>query len=236
MLQRFRLDPRVGLAYLGLGLIGCTSAQPALLPAGLATVEAAQVAEWVGATEPAGSARHRFRWLYEDEKSSKGGRGSAHVARPDTLRFDFAGSLGLGKGSALVVGDSDQWVVPERSVEELVPSLPLLWALFGVARPPADDARLLGLVQGGRTAWRYAAGADTVDYLRVTGETVVLHAEIRRGGKVVGRTRMSAKPDGTPIDARLSMPSVPAKLEITFYETVPSPGYPPDTWRAPEQR
>lgn len=235
MPQRFRLDPRCGWAYLGLWLLGCTGAPPALLPSGLGTVEAGEVAGWVSATLPPASARHRFRWLYEDEKSSKGGRGSAHVAPPDTLRFDFAGSLGLGKGAALVVGDSARWVVPERSVEELVPSLPLLWALFGVARPPEAGATLAGLVQEGRTAWRYAAGADTVDYLRVSGEVITLHAEMRQAGKVVGRSRMTRKPDGTPLTAFLSVPSVPAKLEITFYETVPSPGFPPATWRAPAE-
>lgn len=235
MLQRFRLDPRWGLVYLGLGLAGCGGARPSLLPAGLATVEAAQVGEWVSATVPTGSARHRFRWLYQDEKSSKGGRGSANLAPPDSLRFDFAGSLGLGKGAAFVVGDSAQWVVPARSVEELVPSVPLLWALFGIARAPGAGATLSGLVQENRVAWRYAAGPDTVDYLRVTGEVITLHAEMRRAGKVVGRSRMSRKPDGTPLTAFLSVPSVPAKLEITFYETSPSPGFPPQTWRAPAE-
>jgi len=235
MPQRFRLDPRWGPVYLGLVVLGCAGRPPALLPAGLVTVEPAEVAEWVAGTMPSGSARHRFRWLYEDEKSAKGGRGSAHLAPPDTLRFDFAGSLGLGKGSALVIGDSAQWVVPERSVEELVPSLPLLWALFGIARPPAPGAELAGLATEGRTAWRYAAGPDTVDYLQVTGSEIVLHAEIRRAGKVVGRSRMSRTPEGRPLRASLSVPSVPAKLEITFYETVVSPGFPPDTWRAPAQ-
>lgn len=234
MLQRFRLDPRIRLTYLALGLAGCRSAQPALMPPGLTSQEPETVRAWVAATEPAGSARHRFRWLYQDEESSKGGRGSAHVAGPDTLRFDFAGSLGLGKGSALVVGDSSRWVEPERSVEELVPSIPLLWAMFGVARDPAPGAALAGLVQAERVAWQASAGSDTVEYLRVAGETVTLQAELRRAGKVIGRTRMTARADGTPLTARLLVPSGPAKLEITFYETTRRPSFPPDTWRPPE--
>jgi len=234
MQQWFRLDPPIGLAYVALGIMGCHPSQPALLPEGLTLKPPAEIQGWVTATEPMGSARHRFRWLYEDEKSSKGGRGSAHIAGPDTLRFDFAGSLGLGKGSALIIGDSSSWVAPERSVEELVPSLPLLWALFGVARQPSAGAGLSGLAQDGRTAWRYSAGEDTVEYLRVVGETVTLQAEMRRAGKVVGRSRMTAKPDGTPLTARLLIPSVPAKLEITFYETLHRPSFPPDTWQPAE--
>jgi hypothetical protein len=183
---------------------------------------------------PTGGALHRFSWLYQDEQASKGGRGSARVAVPDTLRFDFAGSLGIGKGSALVVGDTPRWVVPERSVEDLVPSFPLLWALIGVALPPPADARLAGLEQAGRTAWRYAAGNDTVDYLRTAGNPAMFYAEVRHEGQVVGRTRLSLRPDGTPVKAQLTVPSVPAKLEITFYATVPTPAFPPETWARPE--
>jgi hypothetical protein len=234
MLQWFRLDRRVGLVYLGLGLAGCKTAPPVLLPTGVDEAALADVGRWVAATRPAQGALHRFSWLYVDDQASKGGRGSARIAIPDTLRFDLAGSLGIGKGSALVVGDTARWVVPERSVEDLVPSFPLLWALLGVGMPPHDGDRLAGLEQESRTAWRYADGADTVDYLRQAGDPVTFSAEVRHAGKVVGRTRMTIRPDGTPVKAQLTVPSVPAKLEITFYATVPTPAFPPETWARPE--
>jgi len=234
MLQWFRLDRRVGLVYLGLGLAGCRTTPPALVPGGVRSVEPGQVAQWVRATRPQQGALHRFRWLYVDDQASKGGRGSARIAVADTLRFDFAGSLGIGKGSAFVVGDSARWVVPERSVEDLVPSFPLLWAMLGVAMEPHEGSRLAGLEEAGKTAWRYADGADTVEYLRQAGDPIALSAEVRRAGKVIGRTRMTIRPDGTPIKARLTVPSVPAKLEITFYATVPTPVFPPETWARPE--
>ncbi|MEO8634922.1 MAG: hypothetical protein ABI587_06560 [Gemmatimonadales bacterium] len=192
------------------------------------------MAEWVAATRPTAGALHRFTWLYEEDGPSKGGRGSARIAPPDTLRFDIAGSLGIGKGSALVVGEDKQWVIPEKSVEDLVPSFPLLWALLGVALSPAPQATLAGLESEGRVAWRYALGPDTVAYLRVTGDPGTLSAEVRRAGKVIGRTRVSVRTDGSPIKAQLLVPSVPAKLEITFYATVPTPQFPPDTWHPPE--
>jgi hypothetical protein len=234
MLQGFRLDRRVGVVYLGLGLAGCHSSPPVLIPDRVESVEAAQAAKWVAATVPPAGALHRFGWLYQDEQAAKGGRGTARIARPDTLRFDFAGSLGIGKGSAMVVGDAPQWVVPERSVEDLVPSYPLLWAMLGVAVPPHDGDRLAGLEQGDRTAWRYTNGADTVEYLRVTGNPVTLSSEVRHGGKVVGRTRTTLRPDGTPVKAILTVPSVPAKLEITYSATVPTPAFPPETWARPQ--
>ena len=233
MPQWFRLDPSAGLAYLALGLVGCHPSSPSLVPAGMQSASPEQVALWVGATTPTRSALHRFTWLYQDEQASKGGRGSARIAPPDSLRFDFAGSLGIGKGSAVVVGDSAQWVVPDRSVDELVPGIALLWSVLGVALPPAAQARLSGLDQSGRTAWQYASGPDTVNYLRVAGDPVIFYAEVRRSGKIVGRTEMTTRGDGTPVKARLTAPTVPSKLEITFYATVPSPAFPPETWLRP---
>jgi hypothetical protein len=205
-----------------------------LLPSGIQTAEPSKVTGWVNSTVPRQSALHRFTWLYQDEQASKGGRGSARIAVPDTLRFDFAGSLGIGKGSALVIGDSARWVVPERSVEDLVPSFPLLWALLGVAMEPKPESRLAGLEENDRAAWRYSQGADTVEYLRQAGDPITFSAEVRHAGKVTGRTRMTMRPDGTPIKAQLTVPGVPAKLEITFYATVPTPVFPPATWARPE--
>jgi hypothetical protein len=235
MLQWFRVDRAIPLAYLALGLAACTRSQPSLAPPGMQTVAAEQVSEWVAASEPRAGALHRFTWLYEDEKASKGGRGSARIARPDTLRFDFAGSLGIGKGSAFVIGDSALWVVPERSVQDLVPSFPLLWAMLGVARAPAAEDRLAGLATEGRTAWQYANGPDTVNYLRVAGNPVIFYSEVRHAGKVTGRTQMTASAEGIPLKARLTVPSVPAKLEITFYATVPTPAFPASTWARPPE-
>jgi hypothetical protein len=235
MLQWFRLDPPSGLAYLALGLIACKPSTPPLVPAGLETATEAQVAGWVAATTPRQRAIHRFTWLYQDEQASKGGRGSARIAPPDTLRFDFAGSLGIGKGSALVVGDSALWVVPERSVDELVPGIALLWSLLGVARPPSPGARLAGLDQAGRAFWQYVDGRDTVNYLRIEGNPVIFHAEVRRAGKILGRTEITVGLDGTLIKARLTAPTVPSKLEITFYATLPTPAFPPETWARPPE-
>ncbi len=234
MPQRFLLDRPARVVYLAVGFLGCTHSVPALMPEGLAAVDRTAVTEWVASTTPGRGALHRFTWLYQDEQSSKGGRGSARIAAPDSLRFDIAGSLGIGKGSAMVVGDSARWVVPERAVEDLVPSYPLLWALFGVARAPSEQAALAGLVQGDRTAWRYADGADTVEYLRAGGSPASFAAEVRRAGRVVGRATVTFRPDGSPVKARLTVPSGPAKLEITFYATLPAPSFPPDTWVAPE--
>src|SRR5262245_63144326 len=86
----------------------------------------------------------RFRWRYQDERVKYAGRGSARVAPPDSLRFDFAGPLNLGSGAAVVIGDSVAWADPEKNFRSLVPAIPMLWAALAMVRPPADDATVLG--------------------------------------------------------------------------------------------
>ncbi|HWA14864.1 MAG TPA: hypothetical protein VG817_00425, partial [Gemmatimonadales bacterium] len=205
-----------------------------LMPKGLQPVSAADVNGWVSRTTPKVGALHRFTWLYEEEGPAKGGRGSTRIALPDSLRFDIAGSLGIGKGAAFVVGESKVWVQPEKAVEDLVPSYPLLWSLVGIALAPAPDAKLTGLQLEGRVAWQYASGPDTVSYLRTDGNPSTLSAEVRRAGKVIGRTTTTVRPDGSPVKSQLLVPSVPAKLTVTYYANVPTSSFPPDTWVRPE--
>ncbi len=219
MRQCFRLDrPRL-VAYLGLLGAGCRSAPGPVLPAAAQPVSREQVAQWVGSTLPSESRLHRFKWLFVDERASAGGRGSARVASPDSLRFDVAGPFGSGAASAVVVADQAVWTEPPDAIAKLVPNYPLMWAMFGVAWMPPPEAELRGLSKDSVTIWQYAGPTDTVQYARTAGNPVKFFAEVRRAGEVIGRAETTLKPDGAPIKARLTVPSVPAKLDLTFLST-----------------
>ena len=82
MAQYLRLDRPVLLAYLGLVGAACRSAPGPVLPEAAQPVSGAEVSEWVAVTLPAESRLHRFKWLFQDERGSAGGRGSARVAAP----------------------------------------------------------------------------------------------------------------------------------------------------------
>ena len=217
--QCLGLDRPILLAYLGLVGLACRSAPGPVLPAGAQPVSREQVAEWVGSANPAESRLHRFKWLFVDERASAGGKGSARVVPPDSLRFDVAGPFGSGAGSAVVVGDRAVWTEPADAIAKLVPNYPLMWAMFGVARMPADGVKLRGYSEDSVTVWQYAGPADTVQYARTEGDPVRFFAEVRHAGKLIGRAETTLKPDGVPIKARLTVPSVPAKLDLTFLST-----------------
>ena len=227
--QCFGLDRPVLLAYLGLVGVGCRSAPGPVLPAAAEPVSEGQVAEWVASTVPSDHLLHRFKWLFKDERASAGGRGSARVAPPDSLRFDVAGPFGSGAASAVVIGDRALWTEPPDAIAKMVPNYPLMWAMFGVARMPPEGARLRGLTVGPTTAWQYAGSSDTIEYARIAGNPVRFVAVVRQNGELVGRAETQLDPDGTPLKARLTVPSAPAQLDLTFLSTKRA-SFAPDLW------
>ncbi len=214
-----------------LALAACRTAPGAIVPVAAAPVTASQVAEWVRPTVPTAPRLIRFKWLFRDDNSSAGGRGSARIAPPDSLRFDVSGPFGSNPSAAAVVGDSAIWVQPEDAIEKLVPNYPLMWALLGVARMPAEGADLRGSSDGGRTAWEYSAGADTIAYARTGGSAGRFLAEVREAGKVIGRVETTLGADGELKSARLTVPSAPARLDVTFLSAAPADSFAPDVWR-----
>jgi hypothetical protein len=229
MSQRIFVDPRALLLYVVLAVSGCHAAPGAVVPEGATPVNREQVNVWVSQTIPPGHRLHRFKWLFQDERSSAGGRGSARIAPPDSLRFDVAGPFGTGASSAVVIGDTPVWVEPPDAIKKLVPNYPLMWAMFGVARMPEDDAKLRGLDHDGVTAWQYAGPTDTIDYMRSEGPKPRLVAEVHHGGKVVGRAETTLDSTGRPVKSRLTVPSLPAKLDLTFLSTAQA-SFASDIW------
>ncbi|MFL5403932.1 MAG: hypothetical protein ACJ8BF_14080 [Gemmatimonadales bacterium] len=229
MRQRFGLDRPGLLAYLGLLGVACRSAPGPVVPAAAEAVSADQVAQWVASTTPTDRQLHRFKWLFKDERASAGGRGSARVAPPDSMRFDVAGPFGSGAASAVVVGDRAIWVEPPDALSKMIPNYPLMWAMFGVARMPPEGVNLRGLAQGSTTAWQYAGSSDTVEYARTLGDPVRFVAVVRQAGRLVGRAETDLAPNGTPLKARLTVPSAPAQLDLTFLSTKRA-SFAPDIW------
>lgn len=231
MAQRLLIDRPARLAYLGLALAGlaCGGAPGAVVPSAAAPVPPAQVAEWVRGTLPPAHRLHRFKWLFRDDKSSAGGRGSARIAPPDSMRFDVAGPFGSGAASAAVVGEAPLWAEPPDAVSKLVPNYPLMWGMFGVARPPSAGAELRGLADGSVLAWQYVDGADTIEYARTAGAPTKMVTLVRRAGEVVGRAETTLDSTGVPLTARLTVPSVPARLDLTFLSTSQA-DFAPDIW------
>jgi hypothetical protein len=230
MPQGFELDRPVPLAYFVLLVAGCRAGPEPVVPADLQPVSEAQVAEWVAATIPSGHHLYRFKWLYQDERGSAGGRGSARLAPSDSLRLDVAGPFGTGAASAVVVGEQALWMEPADEINRFVPNYPLMWAMFGIARQPPPGVQLRGISRTSLVAWQYAGASDTISYVRMAESNGRLIAEVHRAGQLYGRVETTLSPTGPPLKARLTVPSEPAQLDLTFLSTTRDT-FASDIWR-----
>jgi len=203
---------------------------------------------WTRTTLPRAATLIRFRWRYQDERVKYAGRGTARIAPPDSLRFDYAGPLGLGSGAAVVIGDSVLWADPAKNFRSLVPAIPMLWAAFGMVRPPAMDAAVFGAqlqdsgaaggaggAGGRRIIWRFAQPEDTLDYVVTdsAGHESMLEAEWRQRGKMVARSRSRFDvPTSRPASARIDFPEGEGRFELTIVAIDTAQVFPPAVWRS----
>jgi len=230
MPQHFRLDRLAHFPYLAVAALGCSKPAVAPEPNAMAPITPIEAARWVAPTAPVGHQLARFRWLFNDGQASVGGAGSARFAGPDSLRFDIAGPFGIGNAAAAVVGERPLWVRPPEIIARLIPSYPLMWAMFGVMRPPPLGAAVRGYRAEGVTAFESVTGADTMSYRLTMAPSHALRAEWRRAGVVMGLVDARLNPDGSPVSARLTVPSVPARLDITIVADSSTSPFPAAIW------
>jgi hypothetical protein len=209
-----------------------------LVPVALAPTSRDSAVMWTGRTLPPRPTVIRFRWRYADGRAQYAGRGSARIAPPDSLRFDYAGPFGLGSGAAVVIGDTVLWADPEANFRSLVPAIPMLWASLGMVRPPAGGAAVSSLVEpdgdAPRTLWRFARvnEGDTLEYAVTAGARRVLEAEWRRGSDVLARSRTMLDAQIRPIRARVDFPEASARFELTVVGVDTAAIIPPALWRS----
>lgn len=220
------------LAACAVLIVACAGAPRSITPVGMTPVTPAQVAEWVGATQPREPLAIQYGAIFTSRQyDAAKGSGTISVVPLDSLRFDFRGPLGSARSAAAVVGDSALWAEPKEDVEKMVPSYPLLWAMVGVARPPHPGDALRGLQRGSLTAWQYTNGADTVTYVRTATE---FRAEVTSAGHRVGQVITTLAAGQALKKARLDVASPQARLEVTFRKVSHVNGFPKGIWDAPE--
>lgn len=236
--QRFPLDRLGALSYIGASLLltGCPPAWRPLVPEPLAPASRDSADAWTRATVPGGPTAIRFRWRFQDERLRWPGRGTARFAPPDSLRVDYTGALGARSGAAVVLGDSVAWAEPTGDFERMLPAIPLLWASLGIVRPPAPDAEVTGTRRrtatgGEQTVWRFARGADTLEYVAWSGDPRTLEAEWRRRGRTVARSRTEYDAHAMPASARIDFPEASARFELTVVGIDSGAVFPAPLWR-----
>jgi hypothetical protein len=170
-------------------------------------------------SQPNGSSRPiavRFKWHYQDNRRSGGGRGTVRLSPPDSLRVDWAAVLNARTGAAVVIGDSLRWADPKEDYPSALPqAIQLIWTVLGIVRPPSPGTATFGMRDSTRTVWRYTQDRDTLAF-RLTAVPRTLEAEWRRGGKLMARSRTEYGASGLPQRARVDVPQRSARFELSF--------------------
>jgi len=236
--QRFPLDRLRPLSYIGASLLlaGCPPTYRPLVPDALGPATRDSALAWTQATVPTGTREIYFLWRFLADGRFNGS-GTARIAPPDSLRVDYRGKLGLGSGRAVIMGDSVQWSEPAGDFHRMMPAIPLLWTALGIVLPPAEDAvisgaRFSGLEGMGRTVWRFARGADTLEYVAYDGEPRVLEAEWRQRGEIKARSRTAFDPQAKLASATIVFPEASARFALTVSRIENGAAFPPDYWRS----
>jgi hypothetical protein len=216
-----------------LTLTACAAAFPTAPPVGtLRPVLANDVDAWIASLRPTAHTSLRFTWTLNQDEGK--GRGSVGIAPRDSLYFDYRAQLGAHPGSAFVLGDTAVWAEPQADVEKLVPSYELLWGLVGVARPPKAGWKVEGHRDGNRTAWRYAQGADTTEYVLWKVDGVVnLRTTVTLDGKRIGRVVTVFDAAHHPVKSRLDALTNPARLDLIYDRPSKPLTFDRDMWIAP---
>jgi hypothetical protein len=202
---------------------------PMPIPVGLAESSPEAAIRWVDSTRLNAPTDIRFRFRFDDA----GGRGRARFTPADSIRFDVAGPLGMGRASVFIVGDSAVWTEPEEQIRKLVPNYPLFWAMLGIARRPASGSAIRGFSDQRVTAWQFVSGADTIEYVLERGSETRLLAEVRQGGSRLGRVETRFGADGFPAASRLTVIKPGSRLDLTFQQHTKVASFAPDTWLRP---
>lgn len=214
-------------------LAACYGRPAPLVPEPVAALPRDSVAAWSRRSGPTRPTALRFRWRYRDDRRSGGGRGTARVAPPDSVRVDWATSLNIRTGAAAVVGDSLLWADPKEDYPSSVtPAVQFVWTALGVVRPPGAGAAVFGGSDSVRAVWRYADEHDTLDFRQGLGAPRTLEAEWRRDGTVMARGRTVLGPGGLPESARIDVPKRSARFELTFVAVDSGATFAPALWRS----
>lgn len=222
-----------GLSYIGAGILlaGCPAGRlDPLIPSPLAPVPRDSAVAWSQSVLPRVPLAYRIEWRYRDRDIGIRGRGTARLAPPDSLRFDYQGPF-RRSGAAVVIGDSVTWAEPTGDFESLLPAIPILWASFGIVREPAPDAEVfLDRGKEGQRMWRFVRGGDTLEY--VAHGRRLLQSEWRRGGNTVARGTTTFDTLAMPAGATILFPEAPARFEFTVVGIDSGAVIPPALWRS----
>ncbi|HTT66476.1 MAG TPA: hypothetical protein VMF70_00480 [Gemmatimonadales bacterium] len=181
-------------------------------------------------TAPGAPALLTIRWRYDDGDTPVSGRGAVRLEPPDTLRLDVGVPV-VGRATLVLAGDS-AWSKPGALVRQVLPSRSLVWAMFGVVRPPDSVASVERSEAADHRVYRVTDAGGVITTLELRGDTL-LGASAARGERAIGRLALTRDSTGAVVRAE----TVDLEHSIRFVMDVDrresGGAFPSEIWRRP---
>ena len=181
-------------------------------------------------TAPGTPALLAIHWTYDDGDAPLSGRGAVHLAPPDSLRLDVGIPI-VGRATLVLAGDS-AWSRPGTLVQQVLPSRSLVWAMFGVVRPPDRVVSVERNVTADHRTWRVADADGIVTTLDLRGDTL-LGASEARGGQALGRLDLTRDAAGAIVRAEATDVEHGARFTVNVDHRETGGAFPSEIWRRP---
>jgi len=181
-------------------------------------------------TAPGVASLLAIHWTYDDGDAPLSGRGAVHLAPPDSLRLDVGIPI-VGRATLVLAGDS-AWSRPGSLVQQVLPSRSLVWAMFGVVRPPDSMVSVERNVLADHRTWRVADGDGIVTTLELRGDTL-LGATQARGTQALGRLDLTRDAAGMIVRAEATDVEHGARFTVNVDHREMGGAFPSEIWRRP---
>ncbi len=229
--MRAALRTRCGVAAALVLAAACVRPSgPPAPEAGFAPVSLAEFRAMAALTTPGAFALLAIRWRYDDGESPVHGRGAVRVAPPDSLRLDVGVPI-IGRATLVLAGDS-AWSKPGALVSQWMPSRGILWAMFGVVRPPGDLASVEWGQTPDRQLYRVTAADGIVTTLELRGDTL-LGVTQARGDRSIGRLALTRNSAGMIVRAEATDFEHSVRFTVDVDHREVGGPFPNEIWRRP---
>jgi len=171
----------------------------------------------------------RLRWHSDDGEVQYTGSGAARIAPPDSLRADISATLGLGRATLIMTGDSVLGR-PANVLDRVLPDRFALWAVLGVLRLPPGDVRIEQARDGERSLWRTTDELGRATVFELKGGALVSVSR-QEAGRMTSQLKLARGPDGGVLRASLTDLSRNLRLEVSITGRETGQVFPPEVWR-----
>jgi hypothetical protein len=208
---------------------GCGSKPASVSPVGFAPASRESFQQAAAATVPAGREIARIGWKADDGQLQLSGAGAVRLAPPDSLRLDVAATLGLGRSTLVIVGDS---VVaqPAVAVDRILPDRFALWAALGIMRSPAGRLLYEMSSDGPATFWRTTDAAGTMTVFEIR-DGALASVTRQQGTQAVSQLRIARGANGAVTRATLTDTPHHFRLQVDVNRIEPSEAFAPEIWQ-----